>query len=251
MVSIALLAGACSNGLDAGAADWQPSDAPPALLELNERIEDLANERSTAGSPIIAVSQFDGFDAVDDTIDGIHPSVSGEDKLASTWVESLAPILAAHPNDEPSVLLLGDSITHNHYRAVLWRSLQEQGHRFDLIGTQNSFPVRVAVDDLSYDGVSFDTDHEGHIGWTANEILVGSEWDPAGGGGLEEWLGGYTPDIVALHIGTNDLVIGELTPAEIATDIGEVVDRLRLSNPDVAVLVAQIIPYIPIAEPAE
>lgn len=236
----------CSGEPTTYTPTWEPADAPPLLLALNEEILALAEANS---STVVVVDQFTGFDAIDDTFDGVHPTPSGEAKLAATWGTALRPVLDSHPEPLPNIVLLGDSITDNHYRTILWRSLREAGYDFDLVGSQNSYPIRTDVADLSFGDESFDTSHEGHTGWTAEELLVGSVWDPAGGGGLDEWLKLYKPDIVALHIGTNDLIIGKLTPAEIAADISKVLDRLRQSNPDVTILLAQIIPYLPLQEP--
>lgn len=227
---------------------WEPADAPPKLLALNTAVGELATDLSTTQSPVIAVDHFTGFDAIDDTYDGVHPTRRGEEKLAETWATALRPHLAKS-GDPRKVLLLGDSITDNHYRTILWSLLATDGYAFDLVGTQHGFPLAVDPKELAVDGTSFDSDHEGHTGWTARELLDGSLWDPDGGGGLDDWLSGYDPDIVALHIGTNDLIIGELSADEIASDIGEVIGRLREDNADVTVLVAQIIPYLPWDEP--
>lgn len=245
----AALVSACSGEPQIALPTWEAQHAPPLLVELNQQIQAMADNGSV--SPVVVVDQFAGFDAIDDTFDGVHPSPSGEAKLAANWARALKPVLDSHPGALPNVVLLGDSITDNHYRTTLWRSLREAGYVFDLVGSQNSYPLRADVADLSYKSEPFDTAHEGHTGWTAAELLTGSDWDPAGGGGLDEWLELYRPDVVALHIGTNDLIIGKLTPAEIAEDIGKIIERLRRSNPDVTILLAQIIPYLPLQEPVD
>ncbi len=51
----------------------------------------------------------------------------------------------------------------------------------------------------------------------------------------------YTPDVVLLHLGTNDIFQGQSNSSTVA-EIGEVIDELRVANPDVTVLLAQIIP---------
>ena len=247
----AIAVAGCSGEPATYTPTWESTDAPPQLVELNAEIDALGAAITTPDSPVLIVNQFDGFDAIDDTFDGVHPTPSGEAKIATTWETAIKPVLASHSDPEPRVLLLGDSITDNHYRTILWRSLRDAGYQFDLVGSQHSYPLRAAASDLSMGGETFDTDHEGHTGWTADELLVGSQWDPAGGGGLNDWLAEYTPDIVALHIGTNDLIIGSLTPAEIAVDIGEVIEKLRSSNPNVVILLAQIIPYLPLEEPGD
>ncbi len=223
--------------------DWTPEDAPPLLVELNDRIGDL-DQLSTDRSPVIIVDQFTGFDAIDDTTDGVHPTVEGEAKLIENWARALEPLLP-RSGDPMNVMLLGDSITDNHYRAGLWRRLQSGGYQFDFVGTQHSYPLLVRVGELRVGDATFDSDHQGHMGWQTSELLLGSEWDPDGN--LASWLdalGADRPDIVTVHIGTNDLIVGVASPADTVASIAEIVDVLRQANPDVTVLIAQIIPYL-------
>ena len=139
-----------------------------------------------------------------------------------------------------TVLPLGDSITsgnskHMTYRYPLWVKFIDSGFNFDgihfdLVGSQNSNHNgnRVWPD---YRGHSFDYDHEGHPGWRAEQILAV----------LPTWLKGYTPDIVLLHIGTNDVMANQTTLSTI-NEIEQIIDVLRADNPRVIVLLAKIIP---------
>ncbi len=77
----------------------------------------------------------------------------------------------------------------------------------------------------------FDLDHEGHPGARAEGIL----------GQLPSWLTGYTPDIVLLHAGHNDL-LGIQTAESTVVDLKGIIDALRNDNPNVTILLAQIIP---------
>jgi lysophospholipase L1-like esterase len=54
------------------------------------------------------------------------------------------------------------------------------------------------------------------------------------------WLEGYTPDIVLLHIGTND-VFASQTTASTAGEIKQILEALRSDNPKVQVLLAKLI----------
>ena len=52
------------------------------------------------------------------------------------------------------------------YRYPLWKALIDGGWDFDFIGTEKeigSYP--------SYEGFSFDRDHQGNEGWTSGQIL--------------------------------------------------------------------------------
>lgn len=222
---------------------WEPDDAPPLLIELNDLISDL-DALSTDDSTVSIIDQFTGFDAIDDTTDGVHPTAEGEAKLIDNWAAALRPLLTGQ--DPARVMLLGDSITDNHYRAGLWHQLRSEGLLIDFVGTQHSYPLVVDVGDLRIGDETFDSDHQGHTGWQTSELLLGSEWDPDGN--LAEWLdelGPDRPDIVTLHIGTNDLIVGVASPADTAAAITEIIAELRAANPTVTVLVAQIIPYLP------
>ena len=136
------------------------------------------------------------------------------------------------------ILPLGDSITqadsqHLSYRYPLFQHLVDAGYDYDLVGTQSgnhqgdpTWP--------DYLGQSFDRDHEGHWGWTADEIL----------NDLPSWLGSYTPDIVLMHLGTNDM-LDDQGAASTILEIEQIIDVLRQDNPQVVVLVAQLIPTFP------
>ena len=55
-------------------------------------------------------------------------------------------------------------------------------------------------------------------------------------------LTAYYTDVVLLHIGTNDL-IQEKTPEHVVVQIDRMISILRTQNPNVTILVAQIIPF--------
>ncbi len=129
------------------------------------------------------------------------------------------------------ILPLGDSITNGgngfaSYRRSLWFMLRNAGNNVDFIGSQHDFagPVDNSLRD-------FDLDHEGHWAWEAGNI----EQNLAG------WLNGYTPDIVLLHAGTNDVDRNQSHDSTIG-ELGRIIDLLRNKNPNVVVLVAKIIP---------
>jgi hypothetical protein len=136
---------------------------------------------------------------------------------------------------------LGDSITqanvsHYSYRYNLWIKLVDAGADFDLVGSMDSnlwgnpsWPEHA--------GQSFDPDHEGHFGWEANEILAGRP----GEGRLETWLQGYTPDVVLMHLGTNDAVHGQSTESTVS-ELEAIIDLLQVDNPQVVILLARLIP---------
>jgi lysophospholipase L1-like esterase len=80
------------------------------------------------------------------------------------------------------------------------------------------------------DGQPFPKNHEGHSGWTIQQIddIVP---DPA----LDE-----TPHIILLHIGTNDMY---QTPTGAPDRLGTLIDQLIQAAPDALLVVAKIIPF--------
>lgn len=147
------------------------------------------------------------------------------------------------------ILPLGDSITQAHeahlgYRYRLWTKLIDSGLPFDLVGSRDSnFPDNPVWP--TYMGQSFDQDHEGHWACQADQILNGTDTgnnDPCNGSGkLADWLAGYTPDIVLMHLGTNDALNGE-SAASTVIDLEGIIDVLRADNPNVIILLAKLIP---------
>ncbi|GAA3762786.1 lysophospholipase L1-like esterase [Spinactinospora alkalitolerans] len=124
------------------------------------------------------------------------------------------------------IMPLGDSITGSPgcWRALLWNDLRQAGHTgIDFVGTLGPQGC----------GVPHDGDNEGHGG-----LLV---TDAAERGLLVDWLAATDPDVVLMHFGTNDVWSG--VPTETILDAyGTLVAQMRASNPDMHVVVAQIIP---------
>jgi lysophospholipase L1-like esterase len=127
------------------------------------------------------------------------------------------------------IMPLGDSITGSPgcWRATLWNRLQSNGFsNIDFVGTLP--PQGCAV---PYDG-----DNEGHGGILATNMANQSQLPP--------WLAATRPDIVIMHLGTND-VWNNLAPATILAAYSTLVDQMRASNPAMKILVAQILPMNP------
>ncbi|GAA4258288.1 GDSL-type esterase/lipase family protein [Dactylosporangium darangshiense] len=153
--------------------------------------------------------------------------------LAAVLLPVLLPALdrpagAAVATRPIRIMPLGDSITYgvgsptgSSYRAALWNRLAVQaGYAIDFVGSQRS-------------GALPDTDNEGHSGWRIDEIAAN----------VDGWLATYQPDVVLLHIGTNDMNqnydVGN-APARLAA----LVDRILADRPAATVLVAKIVPAL-------
>jgi lysophospholipase L1-like esterase len=145
---------------------------------------------------------------------------------AALAVLVVRPAVAATP---VRIMPLGDSITGSPgcWRALLWNRLQSNGFTdIDFVGT---LPPQGC-------GVTYDGDNEGHGGFLATNVANQNQ--------LPGWLSATRPDIVMMHFGTND-VWNNIAPATILAAFSTLVDQMRASNPNMKVLVAQIIPMNP------
>ncbi len=133
------------------------------------------------------------------------------------------------------IMPLGDSITSGYiladldnprpfsirtgYRNHLWYILNNAGFSVDFVGSQ------VAGQEIV---PPFDPDHEGHRGWHSNDIAEKTY----------EYMVYSNPDIVLLHVGTNDYS----TSVNGVTSILNQIDLYeQVSGHSIRVLVAQII----------
>ncbi len=142
----------------------------------------------------------------------------------------------AGKNTPLRIMPLGDSITqaddrHSSYRFPLWNMLREHDYEVDFVGSlKNNYKGRNPAQ-------GFDQDHEGHWGWRADQIITGIP----GQGSIKEFIQLHMPDIVLMHLGSNDVFQGESTD-EIVDDLKQLIHIIRAANPDVIILVARILP---------
>lgn len=138
------------------------------------------------------------------------------------------PVVSAHAA-AVKIMPLGDSITGSPgcWRSILWNRLQSSGHTdIDFVGT---LPLQGC-------GQVHDGDNEGHGGILATNL--------ASQGQLAGWLAATRPDIVMMHLGTNDVWSGR-SNTEILNAFTTLVTQMRASNPAMRILVAKIIPMNP------
>ena len=136
------------------------------------------------------------------------------------------------------IMPLGDSITwdgrvddtrldseRSAYRNHLWYKLQDGGYDVDFVGSRNNGgAVRP-----SYDG-----NNQGHNGWTSSKIA----------NYVYSFLNNNTPDIILLHIGTNDVLQGYSTAEAVAGTerILNEIDRFEKDKGvNIKVIIARII----------
>ena len=103
------------------------------------------------------------------------------------------------------------------YRGELWDLLKAGNYEIDFVGSKNT--------GSSYPTTDFDTDHEGHGGFSTTNIkdnIVG-------------YLDNNTPDIVLLHIGTNNMTLAAVD------DVESILTTIFTKNANAKVFVARII----------
>ncbi len=135
----------------------------------------------------------------------------------------------ASPRSSIKIMSLGDSITfgtrdpgYGGYRHLLRTLLVHDGYAVNFVGSQRGGKSAAS-----------DSDNEGHPGWTIAQIQNGID--------TERWLETYHPDLILLHIGTNDIRQGDAdaAPGRLSALLDDILRRL----PQTHVIVAQIIPF--------
>lgn len=135
-----------------------------------------------------------------------------------------------------NILPLGNSITQSKipyysYRYNLWKKMVDSGIKFDFVGSLDSNYTGVPAWP-SYRGFQFDPDHEGHWGWRADELLDS----------LPVWLTRYTPNLVLMHVGSNDCNQGNSTISTV-NELTQIINVLRGDNNKISILLAKLIPW--------
>ncbi|MCO5973501.1 GDSL-type esterase/lipase family protein [Actinoallomurus soli] len=144
--------------------------------------------------------------------------------------EPRRPTPSATPRPPLRIMPLGDSITDGlqtsgGYRSDLWQYLTADGRSADFVGSRANGPPQLG-----------DRNEEGHPGWRIHQLAVR----------VREWLRVYRPDVVLLHIGTNDVIQRSALPQAPAR-LAALVDLITATLPDAQVYVATI---VPLADPA-
>jgi lysophospholipase L1-like esterase len=140
----------------------------------------------------------------------------------------------AHSATAPvKIMLLGDSITAapGCWRAILWHDLQTTGY------TSINFVGSVVDTGACNYGYTYDGDNEGHSGLAATALASQNQ--------LPGWLSAASPDIVLMHLGTNDMWGHFIPTSSVLAAYTTLVGQMRANNPTMKILVAQIIPMNP------
>ncbi len=169
---------------------------------------------------------------------GIHTIYFKVRDNKGAWSPETPAIISRFGCGAPvKIMPLGDSITHGYdatigedqegltqgYRGVLFGYLQSAGYSVDFVG---SLEAGFSVQPL------FDTDHEGHDGFSA-------EGGPYGDilSNVQGYLSANPADVILLHIGTNDISFGNQDPSEVEA----ILDEIERCRPNTLVFLARII----------
>lgn len=110
------------------------------------------------------------------------------------------------------------------YRIELFRLALKNGMDITFVGGSKNGPATV-------DGVTFPQSHEGHSGWTIQQIDNIVQNNNALG---------VNPNIILLHIGTNDMYGSD--PANADKRLGTLIDHITAKQPNALLVVSNIIP---------
>ncbi len=223
------------------------------VAEYNKLIKKVADEYSSNNKNIVYADIHSVIDASKDLADGVHPNSGGYEKMGKYWFDTLDKFFKSsnstgnvqnntqptepvdqptnnEPNDQPNsfdpnsktvkIMPLGDSITfgmadEGGYRKYLSYFLKQNGYdNIDLVGPEGSNSAS-----FTYNGqqVTYDDNHAGYSGYTITDLPGG--WFGQLNGILEtmqkgDYIKKYSPDVILLQIGTNDVSNGHLDGSE-------------------------------------
>ena len=109
------------------------------------------------------------------------------------------------------------------YRPYLKQILSNAGLWSQFVGSMGAFDQPPVFNDHM---------HEGHGGWKISDI----------GTCASEWVKNAKPDIVLLHIGTNDAVSEITTASQMINHLNILIKNIYSANPNIRLIVGQIIP---------
>lgn len=141
------------------------------------------------------------------------------------------------------IMCLGDSITEGtngwaSYRYPLWFGLKAEGYNFDFVGPWSDRHA-CGTPNQCFNPLyssTFDRDHAGYCGWRTDEVAPY----------VAAITGAAEPDIVLIHLGTNDLNDFELEGIDNADAyLQGIIAEIRSVCPNAKILLAQIIPMAP------
>lgn len=184
--------------------------------------------------------------------------------LLKAFVLLSAIVVGGIANSQTKIMPLGDSITRGtfnfsfngtdypdsayrlsdggipntlrSYREHLHDSLEACNANFEWVGTRTSGTTNRTP-----------SIHEGRSGWRVDDYLNQTWADETGlyngSDDLEGWLGTIQPDVITIHLATNDIGQGQSATSTI-TDLETLLDNIYGQLPSVTVVLANVVPIV-------
>lgn len=158
------------------------------------------------------------------------------------WENNQSCIISASKSFPLKIMAVGDSITHgvrnqSSYRKPLNNSLTKAGCQYSFVGSQST----------NYPTTGFTAAHEGYSGHTADHFLTGHNDASGSNQGIIHSMSAYNPDVVLLHIGTNDMRLLQSIDSTMS-EIDLIISAIHQHNASATVLLANVIPWYLAAE---
>ncbi|MFC7420999.1 GDSL-type esterase/lipase family protein [Iodobacter arcticus] len=150
-------------------------------------------------------------------------------KLVCLTVFFLLMFLSVSSSAKPiRVMTLGDSITAglalDNYRLSLGTQTRSVGCDVSLVGASSTLPPDALPPFPSrYAAV-----------WGIQALQVDQLF-------INSWMQDAKPDVVLMHLGTNDSWAGGRPATDTIVSLGGIIDKMRLNNPHVKIFIAQLI----------
>jgi len=165
-------------------------------------------------------------------------------KIPSLLIAASLALVSISAQAQVKIMAVGDSITEGFtadppagtglgtasYRQEFENLLNQSNCSFEMVGSRRTNARR--------NPLVFTGDHEGYSGHTADNFVTGRAPNP----GIDASMAEHTPDVVLLHLGSNDMFQGQ-NIQETVLEIEDVVSRILNANGNAKILVANVIPW--------
>lgn len=201
------------------------------IAESSTTTNSISDESVTEST--VAIGSAESI-AVDDVVSDTLDNVASNDDVAIAYIAdrtALGPV---------KIMAVGDSITHgvasvSSYRREFTALLQAASCNFTMMGSQ------LTSGNSNGDPEAYNGAHEGYSGHRADHFLNGHVSSSGSNPGIRVSMETYTPDVVLLHLGSND-VAQEQGVSNALIDLENVLNAIYEVKPETLVLIANVIP---------